>query len=124
MLGPEINDSPYGLTRPFRVLFLERGGDAAQMRLRPLLDLLRSAGQISGYAVVDRDPSITGDVAERYDVVLAHRIPSSRQLNWLRRIAPQVAYDIDDLLLPGRGERVRGRRAIDAESVAWCLNNA
>jgi len=124
MLGPVADDSRPGLTLPFRVLFLERGGDAALMRLRPLLDVLRAAGQISGYAVVDRDLSIGGDVADGYDVVLAHRIPSSRQLAWLRRTAPGFLYDIDDLLLPGPGEGWRGRRASDAEAVAWCLRNA
>ena len=126
MLGPVANDSRPGLTLPFRVLFLERGGDAAQMRLRPLLDLLRTQGEIGGYAVVDRDLSISGDIADGYDVVLAHRVPSSRQLAWLRRAAPPFAYDIDDLLLPDPGaeESWRGRRASDAESVAWCLKNA
>ena len=94
------------------------------MRIRPLLDLLRSQGDISGYAVVDRDMSVSGDVAEHYDVVLAHRIPSSRQIAWLRRTSPRFAYDIDDLLLPAPGERLRGQRAIDAGSVAWCLANA
>jgi hypothetical protein len=124
MLSPEIDHSHHGLTRPFRVLFLERGGDAAQMRLRPLLDLLRSEGHISGYAVVDRDMSISGDVADHYDVVLAHRIPSSRQLAWLRRTSAQFAYDIDDLLLKRPGARLRGREAADVRSVAWCLANA
>jgi hypothetical protein len=124
MLGTIANDSRHELTLPFCVLFLERGGDAAQMRLRPLLDLLRMQGEISGYAVVDRDLSISGDVADDYDVVLAHRVPSSRQLAWLRRAAPPFAYDIDDLLLPGAEESWRGRRASDAESVAWCLKNA
>jgi hypothetical protein len=124
MLGPLGSDSRPGLTPPFRVLFLERSGDAAQMRLRPLLDLLRAQGEISGYAVVDRDLSIGGDVADGYDVVLVHRVPSSRQLAWLRRTAPRFAYDIDDLLLPGAAESWRGRRASDAESVAWCLKNA
>jgi hypothetical protein len=124
MLGPVADESRPRLTLPLRVLFLERGGDAAQMRLRPLLDVLRAAGQIGGYAVVDRDLSIGGDVADGYDVVLAHRIPSSRQLAWLRRTVPGFVYDIDDLLLPGSGEGWRGRRARDAEAVAWCLQNA
>ncbi len=124
MLGPVAKDSCPGPTPPLRVLFLERGGDAAQMRLRPLLDLLRAAGQIGGYAVVDRDLSISGDVADDYDVVLAHRIPSGRQLAWLRRTAARFAYDIDDLLLPGPDESWRGRRASDAASVAWRLRNA
>jgi hypothetical protein len=124
MLSPEIDESGPELTRPFRVLFLQRAGNAAQMRIRPLLDLLRSQGDISGYAVVDRDMSVSGDVAEHYDVVLAHRIPSSRQIAWLRRTSPRFAYDIDDLLLPATGERLRGQRAIDAGSVAWCLANA
>ncbi|MGB6541950.1 MAG: hypothetical protein WBF03_13885 [Xanthobacteraceae bacterium] len=124
MLSPEIDESGPELTRPFRVLFLQRAGNAAQMRIRPLLDLLRSQGDISGYAVVDRDMSVSGDVAEHYDVVLAHRIPSSRQIAWLRRTSPRFAYDIDDLLLPAPGERLRGQRAIDAGSVAWCLANA
>jgi hypothetical protein len=124
MLGPVADDFRPGRTPPFRVLFLERSGDAAQMRLRPLLDLLRTQGEISGYAVVDRDLSIGGDVADGYDVILAHRVPSGRQLAWLRRVAPPFAYDIDDLLLPGPGESWRGRRASDARSVAWCLKNA
>jgi hypothetical protein len=102
-LSPEIHEIRPGLMRPFRVLFLQRRGNAAQMPVRPLLDLLRSQGHISGYAVVDGDMSIGGDIAEHYDTVLAHRIPSSPPT----RLA---AADVTAICLRYRRPVAAGRR--------------
>lgn len=124
MLSPQASASRREPMRRFRVLFLQTEPLAGEVRIRPLLDWLRSQNQIDGYAVVDRDMRISGDVAAHYDAVIIHRNPSTRQMAWLKRTAPRFAYDIDDLLLGGPDVGPRGRRAAESESVAWCLRNA
>src|SRR5205823_11414820 len=110
--------------QPLRVLFLASDPLTAESRIRPLLDLLRSDNHIGGYAVVDRNMAVSGDLAEHYDAILAHRNPSTRQLAWLRNASPRFAYDIDDLLLPGPAAKLTARRAAEQGSIAWCLTNA
>jgi hypothetical protein len=110
--------------QPLRVLFLHGDPLTAETRIRPLLDVLRSENHIGGYAVVDRDMAISGDLAEHYDAILAHRNPSTRQLAWLHSSSARFVYDIDDLLLPSPAAKLTGRRAAESESIAWCLINA
>ena len=109
--------------KPLRVLFLQSDPLTAETRIRPLLDVLQSENHIGGYAVVDRDMAISGDLAEHYDAILAHRNPSTRQLAWLRTASPRFVYDIDDLLLPSPAAKLTGRRAAEQASIAWCLTN-
>jgi hypothetical protein len=110
--------------QPFRGLFLQSDPLTAETRIRPVLDVLRSDGHIDGYAVVDRDMAISGDLAEQYDAIVAHRNPSGRQLAWLRSSSARFVYDIDDLLLPSPAAKLTGRRAAEQGSIAWCLTNA
>jgi hypothetical protein len=110
--------------QPFRVLFLQSDPLTAETRIRPLLDQLRSESHIDGYAVVDRDMAIGGDLAKQYDAILAHRNPSTRQLAWLHSRSARFAYDIDDLLLPGPAVKLTARRAAEQASIVWCLTNA
>ena len=110
--------------QPLRVLFLHGDPLTAETRIRPLLDVLRSENHIGGYAVVDRDMAISGDLAGYYDAILAHRNLSTRQLAWLRSSSARFAYDIDDLLLPSPGVKLTARRAAERASIAWCLINA
>ena len=106
------------------MLFLQSDEPAARMRLRPLLDRLALDCRIGGYAVVDRDMRVAGDVAKRYDAILVHRNPSTRQIAWLRRTSARFVYDIDDLLPANPAATLRGRQAAEARSIAWCLTNA
>src|SRR5438067_2370054 len=109
---------------PLRLLFLQADALAAEIRIRPLLDVLRSQNQIRGYAVVDRNMLISGDVDQAYDAVLVHRNPSMRQLAWLRSTSPRFAYDIDDLLLGSPAAELSARGAAEQAAIAWCLTNA
>jgi hypothetical protein len=115
---------PMSREQPLRILFLHSDALTAETRIRRLLDLLRSENQIGGYAVVDRNMAVTGDVADHYDAVLVHRNPSKRQLAWLRSRGPRFAYDIDDLLVHDPGAKLRARTAAESASIAWCLANA
>ena len=105
-----------------RVLFLASDGLSAPLRIRPLLEHLRSAGQIDDFAVVDRDLAMTGS-GSAFDVVLVHRSPGSRQIAWLTRSGLPFVYDIDDLLL-GDPTGLDRRRAQEHEAIRWCLVHA
>jgi hypothetical protein len=105
-----------------RVLFFGSDGVSAPVRIRPLLETLRAAGDVEDFACVDRDLAVTGG-GSRFDVLLVHRNPGRRQIAWLRRSGLPFVYDIDDLLLhePSRAAR---RRAREQDAIRWCLTNA
>jgi hypothetical protein len=110
--------------QPLQVLFLQSDALTADTRIGPLLDVLCTRNDIGGYAVADRDMAISGDVAERYDSIVVHRNPSTRQFAWLRSTSPRFVYDIDDLLLGSAAAKLRARRAAERGAITWCLTNA
>ena len=104
-----------------RVLFLHSDDVAANVRIRPMLETLSSAGRIR-VATVDRNMTLTGARSERYDVLLAHRNLSRRQQSWLTARDIPFVYDIDDLLLSdGAGG---ARRIAEQRAIRWCLEHA
>jgi hypothetical protein len=105
-----------------RVLFICADAVSGPVRIVPLLEALRSAGELEAYSVVDRNMAIHGS-GSAFDVLVAHRNPSERQFAWLRRSGLPFVYDIDDLLL-SNPEVLTGRRAREQDAIRWCLNNA
>jgi hypothetical protein len=111
------------LVRPLRVLFLATDALTADVRIRPLLDVLAVQGRIR-YACVDRNLALTGSASAQYDVLIVHRNPSTRQAAWLRRNKLPFLYDIDDLLLVQPHGPATGRRRAERDHIAWCLAHA
>jgi len=107
-----------------RILFLETEPVTSEVRLRPLLDQLVRTGEIESYAVIDRDMSVRPAKSITYDVALTHRIPNARQIRWLRRHAPPLVYDIDDLFRRPVPKDPGGGRRGEADRWDWCLRNA
>jgi hypothetical protein len=105
-----------------RVLFFCADTVAGPVRIIPLLEELRNAGELAAYAVVDRNMAKNGP-GSTFDVLVVHRNPSERQLAWLLRSELPFLYDIDDLLL-SKAAGLRGRRAREQEAIRWCLNHA
>lgn len=107
-----------------RVLVLAADELTLAVRLGPLLDALVELDAIAGYEVVDRDLSVRGARAGRFDVILAQRNPSTRQAAWLRRSRLPFAYDIDDLLLEPAEAELRRRQRRERAVIAWALRQA
>jgi hypothetical protein len=107
-----------------RVLFLESDALTAETRVVPLLEALRVAGRIHGFACVDRGMAITDGGFDRYDVALTHRNPSARQVAWLRRYSLPFVYDVDDLLLSAPNQPLSARRRAERAGIIWCLSRA
>jgi hypothetical protein len=105
-----------------RVLFFCTDSISSTVRVIPLLELLRDAGEVQGYSAVDRDMA-TRDSNARFDVLIVHRNPSERQFAWLQGSRIPFLYDIDDLLLSKRID-LKGRRKREQNAIQWCLKNA
>src|SRR5947209_9896504 len=112
------------MTSGMRVLFMEADSLTAEVRIRPLLDVLRASGKISGYTTIDRDMAAHGERFTEYDVVLTHRNPNRRQAAWIQRHSAAFVYDIDDLLLGIPDETRSPKRRAEQRRVAWCLLHA
>lgn len=110
-----------------RVLFFVADNLTADVRLKPLLDPLSASGRVR-YACVNRNMKISGQVSDKYDVLITHRNLSRRQTKWLRQRDLPFVYDIDDLLLVDPRmigeERLGSRRAAQQASIQWCLQRA
>jgi hypothetical protein len=104
-----------------RALFLHSDDVAANVRIRPMLEALSSAGKIR-LATVDRNMALTGARSGRYDVLLAHRNLSRRQHGWLKMRGIPFIYDIDDLLLSGEVDGAR--RVAEQRAIRWSLDHA
>ena len=112
------------MTHGMRVLFLEADSLTAEVRIRPLLDVLRATGKIGGYTTIDRDMAAHGERFARYDVVLMHRNPNRRQIGWIQRHSAPFVYDIDDLLLGLPADKQSSKRRAEQRSISWSLLHA
>ncbi|MCG6206168.1 hypothetical protein LPW26_16075 [Rhodopseudomonas sp. HC1] len=111
---------------PLRVLFFISDRLTADIRIIPLLVPLCLSGRVR-LAFVDRNMRLSGNVSDRYDVLIAHRNLSQRQTRWLRDHDLPFVYDIDDLILSDDdscAEPAGRRRAQQQKSIRWCLCHA